>query len=61
MVDNASPNEGALRYLIDRLKTWSDDVLVLNGDYLYVCCCAHILNLIVTEGLKELESSIVNV
>ncbi|KAH9680959.1 BED-type domain-containing protein [Citrus sinensis] len=60
-VDNASPNEGALRYLIDRVKTWRDDGLVLNGDYLHVCCCAHILNLIVTEGLKELEQSIVSV
>ncbi|KAH9794591.1 BED-type domain-containing protein [Citrus sinensis] len=60
-VDNASPNEGALRYLIDRVKTWRDDGLVLNGDYLHVRCCAHILNLIVTEGLKELEQSLVSV
>ncbi|KAH9802953.1 BED-type domain-containing protein [Citrus sinensis] len=60
-VDNASPNEGALRYLIDRVKTWRDDGLVLNGDYLHVRCCAHILNLIVTEWLKELEQSIVSV
>ncbi|KAH9696124.1 BED-type domain-containing protein [Citrus sinensis] len=60
-VDNASPNEGALRYLIDRVKTWRDDGLVLNGDYLHVRCCAHILNLIVTEGLKELEQNIVSV
>ncbi|KAH9770668.1 BED-type domain-containing protein [Citrus sinensis] len=61
IVDYASPNEGALRYLIDRLKTWRDDVLVLNEDYLHVRCCAHILNLIVTERLKELELSIVSV
>ncbi|KAH9751286.1 BED-type domain-containing protein [Citrus sinensis] len=60
-VDNASLNEGALRHLIDRVKTWRDDGLVLNGDYLHVRCCAHILNLIVTEGLKELEHSIVSV
>ncbi|KAH9750902.1 BED-type domain-containing protein [Citrus sinensis] len=60
-VDNASPNEGALRYLIDRVKTWRDDGLVLNGDYLHVRCCAHILNLIVTEGLKGIEWSIVSV
>ncbi|KAH9703695.1 hypothetical protein KPL70_011185 [Citrus sinensis] len=60
-VDNASPNKGALRYLIDRLKTWRDDALVLNGDYLHVRCCAHIWNLTVTERLKELEPSIVSV
>ena len=34
---------------------------MLNGDYLHVRCCARILNLIVTEGLKELERSIVSV
>ena len=36
-------------------------LLVLNGDYLHVRCCADILNLIVTEGLKELEPNIVSV
>lgn len=34
---------------------------MLNKDYLHVRYCAHILNLIVTEGLKELEPSIVSV
>ena len=60
-IDNASLNEGALRYLTDRVKTWRDDVLLLNGDYLHACCRVYILNLIVTEGLKELEQSMVSV
>lgn len=60
-VDNVSANEGAVRYLKDRLSTWRDDSLVLNGDYMHVCCCAHILNLIVNEGLKEMDASIVSV
>ena len=34
---------------------------MLNEDYLHVRCCAHILNLIVIEGLKELEPSIISV
>ena len=38
-----------------------DDALILNGDYLHVCCYAHILNLIITERLKELKLSIVSV
>lgn len=61
IVDNASPNNGGLRYLIDRVKTWRDGALALNEDYLHVSCCAHILNLIIIEGLKELEQSIVSV
>ena len=56
------PFGDALRYLIDPLKTWRDDALVvMKGDYLHVRCCADILNLIVTEGLKELEPNIVSV
>lgn len=34
---------------------------MLNRDYLRVRYCAHILNLIIIEGLKELEQSIINV
>lgn len=55
----ASPNEGALRYLTARVKTYRDDALVLNGDYLQGRCCT--LNLIITNGLKELKQSIVSV
>ena len=51
---------GAVRYLKDRLSTWRDDSLVLNGDYMHVHCCAHILNLILNEGLKEVNASIVS-
>ncbi|KAH9668288.1 BED-type domain-containing protein [Citrus sinensis] len=60
-LDNVSANEGVVRYLKDRLSTWRDDSLVLNGDHMHVCCCAHILNLIVNEGLKEMDASIVSV
>ena len=65
IIDNVSLKEGALRYLTNRVKTWRDDALddalVLNGDYLHVRCWAHILNLIVTKMLRELERSIVSI
>ena len=35
--------------------------LVLRGDYMHVCCCAHNLNLIVTRGLKELHASVAGI
>ena len=31
---------------------------MLNGEYIHMYCAAHILNLIVFEGLKEMNSSI---
>ncbi|XP_028108110.1 zinc finger BED domain-containing protein RICESLEEPER 2-like [Camellia sinensis] len=35
--------------------------IVLGHDFLHMCCCAHILNLIVSDGLKDLKSCIANV
>ncbi|KAH9781378.1 BED-type domain-containing protein [Citrus sinensis] len=50
-----------LKWGIDKVFTitmnnWGG--LVLNGDYLHVRCYTHIINLIVTEGLKEMNNSI---
>ncbi|KAF7832006.1 zinc finger BED domain-containing protein RICESLEEPER 2-like [Senna tora] len=53
-VDNASSNDVAIGYMKKRMKS----NLVLDGDFMHVRCCAHILNLIVSDGLKELHSSI---
>ena len=33
----------------------------MDGDFLHMRCCAHILNLIVNEGIKENDSSITSV
>ncbi|WOL16812.1 hypothetical protein Cni_G25600 [Canna indica] len=30
---------------------------LLNGEYMHMTCCAHILNLIVSDGLKEFDNS----
>ncbi|KAK3188999.1 hypothetical protein Dsin_028560 [Dipteronia sinensis] len=58
-VDNATANTTAIGYVIKKLNSWQDDGAVLGGKYLHVRCCAHILNLIVGDGLKDLHDSIV--
>ncbi|XP_022155174.1 zinc finger BED domain-containing protein RICESLEEPER 2-like [Momordica charantia] len=58
-VDNASSNDGAMTYLTRKLK--ERNVLVLDGEFLHVRCCAHILNLIVGDALKDLHVSIVRI
>nr|GEV19618.1 zinc finger BED domain-containing protein RICESLEEPER 2 [Tanacetum cinerariifolium] len=52
-VDNASPNDKALSFLIERLPNIYD-----GGKHFQFRCFAHILNLIVKRGLKELDDSV---
>ncbi|KAK9668313.1 hypothetical protein RND81_13G050600 [Saponaria officinalis] len=54
-LDNASANDSMVNYLKPDLN------LMCNGDYFHVRCCAHILNLIVQEGLKDLDDVILKV
>ncbi|CAH1430443.1 unnamed protein product [Lactuca virosa] len=54
-LDNASANDSMANALKFDLNLMSD------GDYFHVRCCAHILNLIVQDGLKELDGAIVKV
>ncbi|KAF7141255.1 hypothetical protein RHSIM_Rhsim06G0136800 [Rhododendron simsii] len=55
-VDNASSNAMAIKYLVKKTKDWEGTIL--GHDYLHVRCCAHILNLIVSDGLEEHAPSI---
>ncbi|KAH1120986.1 hypothetical protein J1N35_004146 [Gossypium stocksii] len=55
-VDNASSNDVAIGYL--RKKFNPRGGLVQNGKYLHMRCMAHIVNLIVVEGLKEMNISV---
>ena len=53
-VDNASSNNTAIDYL--KCCNWKDEMMI--DKYLHVRCSAHIINLIVKEGLKEQSDSI---
>ncbi|XP_062114041.1 zinc finger BED domain-containing protein RICESLEEPER 2-like [Humulus lupulus] len=56
-VDNASSNDVAIRYLRKQFKE-KEKCLIFYGKFLYMRSCAHIVNLMVTEGLKEKHGSI---
>ncbi|KAI8550632.1 hypothetical protein RHMOL_Rhmol06G0122000 [Rhododendron molle] len=58
-VDNASSNNLLIKYL--ERKTKDRKTTILNHDFLHVRCSAHILNLIVREGLQEIDVPIVRV
>ena len=59
IVDNESSNDVAIDYL--RRKTKDRVGSLLGCEFLHMHCCAHILNLIVQDGLKFLNESIVKV
>ncbi|CAO2830618.1 unnamed protein product [Amaranthus hypochondriacus] len=58
-VDNASSNDLAIKYLKEVINLWDD--CVLNAELLHMRCAAHILNLVVKDGLKEVDKAIVKV
>ncbi|KAG6641860.1 hypothetical protein CIPAW_09G102700 [Carya illinoinensis] len=58
-LDNANSNNGAVSYLKKKTKYRKDTIL--EHEFLHVRCCAHILNLIVREGLREFDESIAKV
>ncbi|KAL1218804.1 putative AC transposase [Cardamine amara subsp. amara] len=50
-LDNASANDVGIRFLKRRLQSWGTNVL--DGQFLHMRCGAHILNLVVKDGLEE--------
>ncbi|KAK9992708.1 hypothetical protein SO802_027693 [Lithocarpus litseifolius] len=54
-VDNASNNDGMMKLILDKLQASS---LILGGKLLHVRCAAHILNLVVQEGLNVIGDGI---
>ena len=49
-LDNASANDNMQDILKEKLSV--QDTLLCDGQFFHVRCCAHILNLMVKEGLK---------
>lgn len=54
-LDNCTSNDKAMVILPDKLDTSS---LMLDGQLIHMCCAAHILNLIVKDGMSVLEQGI---
>ncbi|KAG8379230.1 hypothetical protein BUALT_Bualt07G0066900 [Buddleja alternifolia] len=56
VVDNASSNDSMMR----KLREWllKDSLIPLNGDLLHLRCSAHVLNLIVQDGLSPIRGLI---
>ncbi|CAN6721630.1 unnamed protein product [Malus baccata var. baccata] len=59
MVDNASANDSGLRDFVHRIRGWGiPNALLHDGKYLHMRCVAHILNLVVNDGIKLLNTAI---
>lgn len=54
-VDNCSTNDALIDHLFDKIPLTS---FVLSGELFHMRCCAHILNLIVKDGLSTIGISI---
>ncbi|XP_019166614.1 PREDICTED: zinc finger BED domain-containing protein RICESLEEPER 2-like [Ipomoea nil] len=55
-VDNASSNDTAIGFLKKKLMSWGTSTV--KGKYIHMRCIAHILNLVVQDGLKQCDSSV---
>ncbi|XP_031099219.1 zinc finger BED domain-containing protein RICESLEEPER 2-like [Ipomoea triloba] len=55
-VDNASSNDTAIGFLKKKMLSWGSTAV--RCKYLHMRCIAHILNLVVQDGLKESDDSV---
>nr|GEW55726.1 hypothetical protein [Tanacetum cinerariifolium] len=56
VVDNASANDVAVAYLKSKFANWEKSIL--EGKWLHVRCTAHVMNLIVQDGLSHTGKSV---
>jgi len=57
-LDNCTTNDAAIPLIVRKI---GKNNLIADGKLLHMRCCAHILNLIVKDGLDELKSAIENI
>ena len=57
-IDNTSFNDGAIRYLKKKGNNWNGLVMKAKRKIIHVRCYAHILNIVVMDGLKKYYKSI---
>ncbi|CAF1717141.1 unnamed protein product [Brassica oleracea var. botrytis] len=57
-VDNAKGNDKALRLFTEACRELGPNALIKDGTLLHIRCCAHVLNLIVRDGLAEVKESV---
>jgi hypothetical protein len=55
-LDNASSNDVCIGLLRNQLNM--KKAFICEGEFFYIRCCAHILNLILQDGLKEIDSAL---
>ncbi|XP_050890252.1 zinc finger BED domain-containing protein RICESLEEPER 2 [Lathyrus oleraceus] len=58
-VDNASYNDVGAERL--KIRLLSKNSLVMSGNHFHMRCCAHVLNLIMKEGLKDIDNFVYRV
>jgi len=58
-LDNASANDTAVDCF--KKRTMANNGVICCHEFIHVRCCAHIINLIVHEGLKDVDDSIVRI
>lgn len=58
IVDNATANTCALRKFQSSFSLLSNEAFVMDGEFMHIRCAAHITNLIVNDGLAEVDENV---
>ena len=57
-VDNATANTSALQNFQREFILLGDEALVLDGSFMHMRCAAHIINLVVRDGLQDIDGNV---